>query len=89
MTSATADPKTKCYEKVTRPEVPNQNVQYTHGGRRSHFLFAFPVTDNKWTVRAISHLIDLSVINAWLKYRQKQIKEGIQKKIYLSYANTN
>lgn len=40
---------------------------------------------NKWTIRAIFHLIDLAVVNSWILYKQDQIRKEVPVKKYINY----
>jgi len=43
------------------------------------------IKTKKWTVKVTLHFIDLSIVNAWMEYRQDALNMGIQKKKYKKF----
>jgi len=41
----------------------------------------------KWTVRTIFHFVHLDIVNAWIGYRQDEIKKGTPQKDILQQMN--
>lgn len=79
--------KKKIYEFVTRPEIVKSYNQYMGGmDMADRMLSIYPSRsrNKKWTVRFISHMLDLAVCNAWFLFKQKEIeKEQTDTKYYL------
>lgn len=50
-------------------------------------IYRIRARTNKWTVKAILHFIDLSVVNAWILYKQDQIVFQKTKKDILCYLD--
>lgn len=80
------DKTKKEYIQVPRPEsikLYNNNM----GGVDKHdfllSLYRSYVRSKKWTVRMISHAIDLALVNSWLEYRQQASELGMQQKYIL------
>lgn len=76
------DKTAKEYIQVSRPEAIkfyNNNM----GGVDKHdfllSLYRSYVRSKKWTVRMISHAVDLALVNSWLEYKNQASKLGISK----------
>lgn len=75
--------KDKRYEKVRRPEVIKAYNQNMGGVDLTDRMLAVCPSRNrtkKWTIRIISHLFDLCVVNAWLQHRMTEVAKGVPKK---------
>lgn len=73
------DRKLRSYVQVPRPEIVKEYNNNMGGVDLTDRLLAVCPTrmrTKKWTVRFISHLIDLSVVNAWIKYKSDQKMQG-------------
>lgn len=71
--------KDKRYEKVRRPEVIkiyNQNMGGVDLMDRTLSVCPSRIRTKKWTIRVVSHLFDLCVVNAWLQYRREATQNG-------------
>lgn len=69
--------KNKVYEKVTRPEVIKQYNENMGGVDLVDRMLAVCPTRSrtkKWTIRVISHMIDLAVANSYLQFKQREQK---------------
>ena len=75
--------KDKRYEKVRRPEVIKTYNQNMGGVDLTDRMLSVCPSRNrtkKWTIRVMSHLFDLAVVNAWLQYRVVEAEKGIARK---------
>uniref|UniRef100_A0A1B6HXF8 PiggyBac transposable element-derived protein domain-containing protein n=1 Tax=Homalodisca liturata TaxID=320908 RepID=A0A1B6HXF8_9HEMI len=72
--------KNKVYIQVQRPEVVQRYNKSMGGVDKVDFLvsnYRTFIRSKKWTLRMITHAIDLAVTNAWLQY----IRDATQLKI--------
>lgn len=75
------DRKLRSYVHVQRPEVVKEYNSNMGGVDLTGRLLAVcpsRMRTKKWTVRFISHFIDLSVVNAWIKYKADQKLQGVR-----------
>ncbi|CAH2098354.1 unnamed protein product [Euphydryas editha] len=75
------DRKTRSYVHVKRPEVVKQYNSNMGGVDLTDRLLAVcpsRMRTKKWTVRFISHFIDLSIVNAWINYKADQKMQGVR-----------
>ncbi|GBP69401.1 PiggyBac transposable element-derived protein 4 [Eumeta japonica] len=75
--------KERRYETVRRPEVIKMYNQNIGGVDLADRMLAVCPSRNrtkKWTIRVISHLFDLCVVNSWLQYRVEETKKRSLKK---------
>ncbi|CAG4918584.1 unnamed protein product [Colias eurytheme] len=73
---------TKQYLFVSRPEVIKEYNSNMGGVDLTDRLIAVcpsRARTRKWTVRFISHCLDLSITNSWIKFKQEQIEKGIRR----------
>lgn len=74
---------TKEYVQVDRPEAIKIYNSNMGGVDKLDFLLSLYrsyVRSKKWTVRMITHAIDLALINSWIEYRNNAILLGMKKK---------
>ena len=79
--------KEKKHVQVTRPDVVRAYNQYMGGVDLIDMLlslYRINVKSNKYYMKIIFHLIDLSVVNAWLLYRRHCSQINIPKKSMMS-----
>ncbi|XP_072145150.1 piggyBac transposable element-derived protein 2-like [Dermacentor andersoni] len=70
----------KCYIEVKRPAVARMYNSSMGGVDKTDFLVALYRTKiqwRKWTLRMIFHVINASVVNAWLEYRSDAAARGL------------
>lgn len=68
------DKKKKVYVEVTRPKVVSLYNNGMGGVDKCDFLISLYrsfIRTKKWTVRLISHAMDMAVTNSWLEYKRK------------------
>ncbi|CAF1429375.1 unnamed protein product [Adineta ricciae] len=79
--------KEKKHVQVTRPDVIRAYNQYMGGVDLIDMLislYRINVKSNKYYMKIIFHLIDLSIVNAWLLYRRHCSQINIPKKTMMS-----
>ncbi|XP_041989285.1 piggyBac transposable element-derived protein 3-like [Aricia agestis] len=67
------DKKLKQYISVRRPQIVKEyNTNMGGVDLADRLLSVCParIRTNKWTVRFISHMLDLAIVNSWIKYKQ-------------------
>ncbi|XP_031358741.1 piggyBac transposable element-derived protein 3-like isoform X1 [Photinus pyralis] len=77
------DKTRKEYVQVPRPEAIRRYNSNMGGVDKLDFLLSLYrsyVRSKKWTVRMITHAIDLALVNSWLEYRTQAILLGLPKK---------
>lgn len=77
------DKKKKEYIKVERPEAIKMYNSYMGGVDKMDQLLSFYrsyVRSRKWTLRMITHAVDLALGNSWIEYRNKAESLGITKR---------
>ena len=82
--------KEKKYVNVDRPAVIQQYNLLMGGVDLSDRMMSYYRMDArtcKWTVRTIFHFVDLAIVNAWIGYRQDEIKKGTPQKDILQLMN--
>ena len=66
-------------------------IQFANGGvdlsDRMMSYYRMDARTCKWTVRTIFHFVDLAIVNAWIGYRQDEIKRGTPQKDILQLMN--
>ncbi|CAG4974391.1 unnamed protein product [Colias eurytheme] len=73
--------KNKVYERVRRPEVIKEYNENMGGVDLVDRMLAVCPSRNrtkKWTIRVISHMIDLAVANSYLQFKQREKKKGVK-----------
>ena len=81
-------PKEKKFIQITRPDVVKVYNAHMSGADLIDMLlslYRINVRSQKYYIKIIFHLIDLSLINAWLLYRRHCAQLNIQKKTYYPY----
>ncbi|XP_025202634.1 piggyBac transposable element-derived protein 3-like [Melanaphis sacchari] len=80
------DNKNKKRIEVPIPQIIKNYNDYMGGVDLCDRMISFyrmKTRTNKWTIRAIFHLIDLAVVNSWIMYKQDQIRKEVPvKKIH-------
>lgn len=74
--------KNKKYENVTLPEVIKDYNSNMGGVDLMDRLLAVCPSRNrtkKWTIRCISHMVDVAIVNSYLQFKQKEKKKGVRK----------
>ncbi|KAH7983422.1 hypothetical protein HPB52_011934 [Rhipicephalus sanguineus] len=69
-----------CYLEVKRPAVVRMYNTSMGGVDKTDFLVALyrtKIRSRKWTLRMIFHIINASVVNAWLEYRRDADARGL------------
>lgn len=77
------DKKSKEYVEVPRPKVVSLYNLGMGGVDKCDFLIALYrsfIRSKKWTVRLISHAVDMAVVNSWLEYRRTAENLGVPTK---------
>ncbi|KAJ3640471.1 hypothetical protein Zmor_003765 [Zophobas morio] len=77
------DKKNKMYIEIPRPEAIALYNGNMGGVDKVDFLLSIYRSyrrSRKWTVRMISHAVDLALVNSWLEYRQHAAQLGLPKK---------
>lgn len=77
------DKKQKAYVNVERPEAVRLYNTNMGGVDKVDFLLSLYrsyIRSRKWTIRMITHAIDLALINAWIEYKQQAELLGVDKK---------
>jgi Transposase IS4 len=77
------DKKTKSFVMVKRPEIVKQYNGSMGGVDKLDQLVSLYRTfikSRKWTLRMVTHAIDLAVVNSWLEYRCTAEQLGLRKK---------
>ncbi|KAH8034121.1 hypothetical protein HPB51_020138 [Rhipicephalus microplus] len=72
--------KDGCYIEVKRPAVVRMYNSSMGGVDKTDFLVALyrtKIRSRKWTLRMIFHVINASVVNAWLEYRRDAVARGL------------
>lgn len=76
------DKQKKEFIVISRPEII-KTYNNSMGGVDKHDLFLSIdrsyVRSRKWTIRLITHAVDLALVNAWLEYKNEAIELGIPK----------
>ena len=77
------DKKAHSFVMVKRPEIV-QNYNESMGGvdklDQLISLYRTFIKSRKWTLRMVTHAIDLAVVNSWLEYRRSAEQQGTRKK---------
>lgn len=77
------DKTKKEYINIPRPEVIKMYNSNMGGVDKLDFLISLYrsyVRSKKWTVRMMTHALDLALVNSWLEYRNQASLLGVQKK---------
>ncbi|KAJ8910560.1 hypothetical protein NQ315_008945 [Exocentrus adspersus] len=80
------DKASKNYIEVPRPESIKYYNNNMGGVDKVDFLLSIYrsyVRSKKWTIRMITHAVDIALVNSWLEYRSKAMELGVQKKYIL------
>lgn len=75
--------KDKEYVMVKRPEVIKEYNSKMGGVDMADRLLAVcpaRTRTRKWTVRFVSHMIDLSITNSWIQFRNNELKNNVPRK---------
>ena len=78
--------KDKGYIDVDCPEIINYYNNFM--GRvdlMDHLISYYSMTfrAKRWLTRVILHLLSMSVVNSWIKYRERELKKGVSRKLII------
>lgn len=74
--------KKKEFIQISRPEVIRRYNSSMGGVDKHDFflsIYRSYVRSRKWTIRLITHAVDLALVNAWLEYKNEAVELGIPK----------
>ena len=78
--------KDKAYTDVDRPEIIKCYNDFMGGVDLMDRLISYysmTFRTKRWPTRVILHLLSMSVVNSWIKYREKELKKGVSRQLVM------